>query len=277
MFKIISILGLDLNNSVSYPLIMHKTAKKTRSTTKVELETPVDTVLHAIKLVVVESGNHFGKPPSVHPTDIPTWIFPSSASLVYCESSALDHAATEAGRLYLEEVFPHLHGGRVENHFGKISLSTSDRDSNLKLTVIGSLVYYESIALDHVATEAGRVENHLGISTLSTSGRDSNLELPVIGSLVNSESSALDHVATEAGRVPTSTWRESGKLLWQNYPQSPDLDLNPDLPVIGGLVICENDVLDHVANEAGLLPASVAELANALIVLSPTAKDGEIE
>nr|CAD7585553.1 unnamed protein product [Timema genevievae] len=79
------------------------------------------------------------------------------------------------------------------------------------------------------------------------------------------------------GHVPTSTWRESGKLLWQNYPQSPDLDLNSDLPVIGDLVICENDVLDHVANEAGLLPASVAELANALIVLSPTAEDGEIE
>nr|CAD7450061.1 unnamed protein product [Timema bartmani] len=33
------------------------------------------------------------------------------------------------------------------------TLSTPDRDSNLALTVIGSLVYCESSALDHVATE----------------------------------------------------------------------------------------------------------------------------
>nr|CAD7590110.1 unnamed protein product [Timema genevievae] len=44
---------------------------------------------------------------------------------------------------------------RVKKYFGKTTLSTADRDSNLDLPVIGSLVYYESSALDHVATEAG--------------------------------------------------------------------------------------------------------------------------
>nr|CAD7456793.1 unnamed protein product [Timema tahoe] len=61
------------------------------------------------------------------------------------------------GRLYLEEVDPHLCGGRVENHFGRKNLNTPDRDSNLDLPIIGSLVYCESSALDHVASEASLI------------------------------------------------------------------------------------------------------------------------
>nr|CAD7401053.1 unnamed protein product [Timema cristinae] len=38
--------------------------------------------------------------------------------------------------------------------------NTPDRDSNLDLPVIGSLVYLESSALDHVATEVGSLENN---------------------------------------------------------------------------------------------------------------------
>nr|CAD7259807.1 unnamed protein product [Timema shepardi] len=53
-----------------------------------------------------------------------------------------------------EEVYPHLRGRRGENNFGKITLSTFDRDSDLELPVIGSFVYCESSALDHAATEA---------------------------------------------------------------------------------------------------------------------------
>nr|CAD7452944.1 unnamed protein product [Timema tahoe] len=53
-----------------------------------------------------------------------------------------------------KEVHPHLRGRRVENHFGKTTLSTPDQDSNLDLPVIGSLVYYESSALDHAVFEA---------------------------------------------------------------------------------------------------------------------------
>nr|CAD7567874.1 unnamed protein product [Timema californicum] len=44
---------------------------------------------------------------------------------------------------------------RVEYRFGKTTLSTPDRDSNTNLPVICSLVYCESSALDHEATEAG--------------------------------------------------------------------------------------------------------------------------
>nr|CAD7261621.1 unnamed protein product [Timema shepardi] len=46
-----------------------------------------------------------------------------------------------------------LRGKRVENHFVKTSLSRPNRDSNLNLSVIDSLVYRESNTLDHVAPE----------------------------------------------------------------------------------------------------------------------------
>nr|CAD7417696.1 unnamed protein product [Timema poppensis] len=59
-------------------------------------------------------------------------------------------------RLYLEEVYPHVSEGRVENNLGKTTLGTPDRDSSLGLPVISSLVYCESSALDHAATEAVR-------------------------------------------------------------------------------------------------------------------------
>nr|CAD7406251.1 unnamed protein product [Timema cristinae] len=70
----------------------------------------------------------------------------------------------------LEEVNPHLRGGRVENHLGKTTPSSLARDSNLDLPVlssrtqhdkrisfvIGSPVQHESDALNHAATESGR-------------------------------------------------------------------------------------------------------------------------
>ncbi|CAG2065201.1 unnamed protein product, partial [Timema podura] len=45
--------------------------------------------------------------------------------------------------------------GRVGNDFGNFTLSIPDRDSNLVLPIIGSLVYCESSALDHTASEGG--------------------------------------------------------------------------------------------------------------------------
>nr|CAD7407954.1 unnamed protein product [Timema cristinae] len=42
------------------------------------------------------------------------------------------------GKVELEEVNPHLRGGRVENHLGKTTPSSPDRDSNLDLPVLSS-------------------------------------------------------------------------------------------------------------------------------------------
>nr|CAD7393392.1 unnamed protein product [Timema cristinae] len=47
------------------------------------------------------------------------------------------------GKVELEEVNPHLRGGRVENHLGKTTLSSPDRDSNLDLPVLSSRAQHD--------------------------------------------------------------------------------------------------------------------------------------
>nr|CAD7261466.1 unnamed protein product [Timema shepardi] len=47
------------------------------------------------------------------------------------------------GKVELEEVNPHLHGGRVENHLGKTTPSSPDRDSNLDLPVLSSRAQHD--------------------------------------------------------------------------------------------------------------------------------------
>ncbi|CAG2057525.1 unnamed protein product, partial [Timema podura] len=103
---------------------------------------------------------------------------------------SLDHAATEThlninrplgmvftapsyeprgpepdSRLVPWEVYPNLRGGRAESFLN--TLSTPDRDSNLDLPVISSLVYCKSSASDHPATE-----------TLPSEATDSNMRTP---------------------------------------------------------------------------------------------------
>nr|CAD7416765.1 unnamed protein product [Timema poppensis] len=58
-------------------------------------------------------------------------------------------------RLDLKEMYPRLRGESERNHLGKTTLSKPERDLNLDLPVIGSLVHCRSSALDHAATEAG--------------------------------------------------------------------------------------------------------------------------
>nr|CAD7587747.1 unnamed protein product [Timema genevievae] len=77
------------------------------------------------------------KPPPVHTTEIRTSISPSSA-VELNTTSALANYATEA-----EEVSPHLRGGRVENHLGKTTPSSPDRDSNLNLPALGGLAQHD--------------------------------------------------------------------------------------------------------------------------------------
>nr|CAD7568664.1 unnamed protein product [Timema californicum] len=52
------------------------------------------------------------------------------------------------------EMYLHLCGGGVENHFGETPLSTPDRDTNINLPVISSLGYCASMALEQVVIKA---------------------------------------------------------------------------------------------------------------------------
>nr|CAD7434577.1 unnamed protein product [Timema monikensis] len=82
----------------------------------------------------------------------------------------------------------------------------------------------------------GRVENHLGKTTPSSLDRDSSLDLPILSSQAQhgKRVSQIRHRGGYANTVQlTGTW-------------------NPDLPVIGSLVSCEIDDLDHAATEPSL-------------------------
>nr|CAD7402310.1 unnamed protein product [Timema cristinae] len=115
-----------------------------------------------------ESGKPFRK---IHQRNRPgsNHNLPVLGSLVQHEISTLDHATTEAvfrittsyypfglyalstnyanelgiGKVELEEVNPHLRVGRVENHLGKTTPSSPDRDSNLDLPVLGGRAQHD--------------------------------------------------------------------------------------------------------------------------------------
>nr|CAD7194211.1 unnamed protein product [Timema douglasi] len=56
---------------------------------------------------------------------------------------SLAESIAKASFVELEEVNPHLSGGRVENHLGKTTLSSPDRDSNLDLPVLSSGAHHD--------------------------------------------------------------------------------------------------------------------------------------
>nr|CAD7454995.1 unnamed protein product [Timema tahoe] len=131
-----------------------------------------------------ESGKPFRKnhPQFTRPRFEPRSAHPQKSGST--TTSALANYATEAGHANI--VYLNSHGGRVQSHFGKTTLRTPDRDSNLDLLVIDSLVYCKSGALDDMATEA---VHPTGIRTPI---------FLVIDSLVYCGSNAFD-ATTEAG------------------------------------------------------------------------------
>ncbi|CAG2056041.1 unnamed protein product [Timema podura] len=70
------------------------------------------------------------------------------------------------GRFNIEEVNPHLHGRRMENHIGKTTPSSPERDSNTDLPVLGNLAQHISSALANHATKLKlwyRFQNNYGL------------------------------------------------------------------------------------------------------------------
>nr|CAD7265668.1 unnamed protein product [Timema shepardi] len=83
------------------------------------------------------------------------------------------------GKVELEEVNPHLRGRRVENHLGKTTPSSPDRDSNLDLPVLSSRAQHDKRCEPTLLPEPNHVMlNHLyalsikdGVMVLSATHR----------------------------------------------------------------------------------------------------------
>nr|CAD7201151.1 unnamed protein product [Timema douglasi] len=87
------------------------------------------------------------------------------ASLVLTDSSQLtsDSQHLGIGKVELEEVNPHLRGGGVENHLGKTTPSSPDRDSNLDLPVLSSRALHDkrnTKLLDYSSFKKDQWERH---------------------------------------------------------------------------------------------------------------------
>nr|CAD7394504.1 unnamed protein product [Timema cristinae] len=70
----------------------------------------------------------------------PVSMVPAKLISVYVTSVGLEGCAI---KVELEEVNPHLRGGRVENHLGKTTPSSPDRASNLDLPVLSSRAQHD--------------------------------------------------------------------------------------------------------------------------------------
>nr|CAD7413960.1 unnamed protein product [Timema cristinae] len=68
---------------------------------------------------------------------------PLSTTSLPTSTRLATHASGRAFQVELEEVNPHLRGGRVENHLGKTTPSSPDRDSNLDLSVLSSRAQHD--------------------------------------------------------------------------------------------------------------------------------------
>nr|CAD7400498.1 unnamed protein product [Timema cristinae] len=93
-------------------------------------------------------------PPPVHPTETRTSISPSSA-VDLNTTSALANYATEAGigMVDLEEVNPHLRGGRVENNLGKTA-PVHPTEIRPSISPFSAVELNTTSALANYATEA---------------------------------------------------------------------------------------------------------------------------
>nr|CAD7260199.1 unnamed protein product [Timema shepardi] len=126
------------------------------------------------------------------------------------------------GKVELDEVSPHLRGGRVENHLGKTTPSSPDQDSNLDLPVLSSRAQHDKrlliisiksdkcrshdLTYEYVKVEreevnphlrGGRVENHLGTPPVHPT--EIRTSISPSSAVELNTTRALANYATEAG------------------------------------------------------------------------------
>nr|CAD7598704.1 unnamed protein product [Timema genevievae] len=184
-------------------------------------------------------------------------------------------------RPYLrQEIYPHLLGGRVvENHFGKTTLITPNRNSNLDLPVIGRLVYCESSALVTRPPEREKhkskvnavgmiyLRNVYGQSRMDKVSNEWVLKEFVLkddpidnvtqvistGRLANLNTLSITFLSID--RLNISTPPCMNKV--ENYfgriiLNTPERDSNLKLTFIGSLVYCDSEALDPATTGASV-------------------------
>nr|CAD7259969.1 unnamed protein product [Timema shepardi] len=162
---------------------------------------------------------------NLQPSPMASFVLTDSSQLTY------DSQYLGIGKVELEEVNPHLRGGRVENHLGNPPPSSPDRDSNLDLPVLSS-----------------RAQHDKRVSHLRHRGGDEKglIERKCIRICVENE------------------W----KPFRENYPQCTKPVANPNIHIFGSLVQHKIIAFDHAATEAvhpteiltSISPSSAVEL-----------------
>nr|CAD7392361.1 unnamed protein product [Timema cristinae] len=183
------------------------------------------------------------------------------------------------GKVELEEVNPHLRGGRVENHLGEktpvhpTEIRTSISPSPaVELNTKSVLANYDTEAGSY-DREGGYTEALMSCSWLLQTGqsaprgaydlslksnkfpdlledsrkRDSKSDLPITGNPIKHENDVLNYYPINKC---THTCVEGVENHFGKTTLStPNQDSNLNLPVIGSLVYCKSSILDHVAIE----------------------------
>nr|CAD7567584.1 unnamed protein product [Timema californicum] len=163
---------------------------------------------------------------------------PVLGSLAQHETSTLANYATEwsrIGKIELEEVDPHLRGGRVENYLGNTTPSSPDRDSNLDLSVLSSRAQHDKRAkvrprwqlARHSPGLRGHVEIASALDTapvdlLSTGGTHVDHMFPGEGKVTYS-SPVASLVPTDSSQLTVDSFKKLPDQITYPYVEPDDL------------------------------------------------------
>nr|CAD7402934.1 unnamed protein product [Timema poppensis] len=154
--------------------------------------------------------------------------------------------------LRTKEVNIHLRGERVENHKEKTTTSSPDRDSNLDLPVLDSLVQHEPSALANYATDAGqylgltlsRIMPHMDVlhNQLQKTLTDAALSIKHVNTFLQSmeiEKKRMNTVTMEVSETEKTSKKRKCEIwmrtrIWNLFP--PNKALWGDLRQVAGLV-----------------------------------------
>nr|CAD7425000.1 unnamed protein product [Timema monikensis] len=112
---------------------------------------------------------------------------------------------TKIGKVELEEVNLHLRGGRVENHLGKTTPSSPERDSNLDLPVLSSRAQHDK-RVGQLRHRGGLERRQVNWDQHPTVPRPSQVP-PILTAFGRVESLRSPSGAPNLSRVPPRTHR----------------------------------------------------------------------